>query len=128
MNNKALFTSTLTGTIVYFLLGWLFYGILFKDLYPSNAGESMLFIFLGCLFYALVFSLIYSRWAGVSTFKSGAVIGFILGTLYAISMSFFMVSSSGTLDTERFITEILIGMVTTGLMGGVIAWTIGKAK
>jgi hypothetical protein len=32
------------------------------------------------------------------------------------------------LDTERFITEILIGMVTTGLMGGVIAWTIGKAK
>jgi hypothetical protein len=91
-------------------------------------GESMLFIFLGCLFYALVFSLIYSRWAGVSTFKSGAVIGFILGTLYASSMSFFMASSSGTLDTERFITEILIGMVTTGLMGGVIAWTIGKAK
>ena len=39
MNNKALFTSTLTGTIVYFLLGWLFYGILFKDLYPSNAGN-----------------------------------------------------------------------------------------
>ena len=85
-------------------------------------------VFLGFLFYALVFSLIYARWAGASTFKSGVVIDFILGTLYAISISFFMAFSSATLDTERFIAEILIGMATTRLMGGVTARTIGKTK
>jgi len=36
MNNKPFLLSTLAGTIAYFLLGWLFYGILFKDLYPAE--------------------------------------------------------------------------------------------
>ena len=51
--NKSLIYSTITGTIVYFLLGWLFYGILFTDLYPANEEHSMLFVFFGCLFYVL---------------------------------------------------------------------------
>ncbi|MGB0280319.1 MAG: hypothetical protein ACPGAA_05985, partial [Flavobacteriaceae bacterium] len=91
--NKSIIYSTITGTIVYFLLGWLFYGILFTDLYPES--DSMLFIFLGCLFYVLIFSIVYARWASISTFKSGAKAGLILGLLYSLSMSFYMASSMG---------------------------------
>ncbi len=127
MNNKSFFLSTIAGTIVYFLLGWLFYGILFTDLYPANQEESMLFIFLGCLFYVLVFSVIYNRWANISTFKTGAIAGVILGLLYSLSMRFFMASSVG-LDTEGLITEAFIAVVSTGIMGGVVGLTIGKTK
>lgn len=124
--NKSIIYSTITGTIVYFLLGWLFYGILFTDLYPES--DSMLFIFLGCLFYVLIFSIVYARWASISTFKSGAMGGLLLGALYALSMNFFISSSYGQLDIERFITELFIAAVSTALMGGVVGLTIGKTK
>ena len=124
--NKSIIISTITGTIVYFLLGSLFYGILFPNLYPEP--ESMLFIALGSLFYTLVFAVIYTRWANISTFKTGAYAGFIIGLLYTLSMNFFMASSTGILDTERFITELIIGSVSTAIMGGVVGLTIGKTK
>lgn len=126
MNNKSIFVSTITGTIMYFLLGWLFYSILFTDLYPEP--DSMLFIFLGCLFYVLIFSLIYACWASISTFKCGAKLGLILGVLYAVSMNFFMSSSDGQLDVERFVTDLIIAAISSAIMGGVVGLTIGKMK
>lgn len=123
--NKSLIISTITGTIVYFLLGWLFYGILFTDLYPQP--DSMLFILLGALFYVLVFSVIYTRWANISTFKTGAVAGLVLGLLYSLSMTFYMAASGG-LDLERLVTEAFIGGISTALMGGAVGLTLGKTK
>ena len=125
--NKSIIYSTITGTIVYFLLGWLFYGILFTDLYPSNQEYSMQLVLLGSLFYVLVFSLIYARWAAISTFKSGAKVGLILGIVYAISMNSFYAASNG-LKIEHFLTDVLIATVSTAIMGGVVALTIGKTK
>lgn len=125
--NKSLIYSTITGTIVYFLLGWLFYGILFTDLYPANEEHSMLFVFFGCLFYVLVFSRIYTRWAAISTFKSGAKAGLILGLIFAISMNFFYAASNG-LNLEHFVTDVFIATVSTALTGGVIGLTIRKTK
>lgn len=124
--NKSLIISTITGTIVYFLLGWLFYGVLFTDLYP--APESMLFIVLGSLFYVLVFSYTYTRWANISTFKTGAIAGLILGLLLSFSMYFFMTASDGVLNLEHFVTEAFVSGVSTAIMGGVVGLTIGKAK
>ena len=63
MNTKSFLLSGIAGTIVCFLLGWLFYGTLFTDVYPQNDEECMLFIFLGCLFYAFTFALVFNRWA-----------------------------------------------------------------
>ena len=125
--NKSIIYSTITGTIVYFALGWLFYGILFTDLYPSNQEYSMQLVLLGSLFYVLVFSLIYARWASISTFKSGAKVGLILGIVYAISMNSFYAASNG-LNIEHFLTDVLIATVSTAIMGGVVALTIGKTK
>jgi FtsH-binding integral membrane protein len=126
MNIKSILLSTITGTIVYFALGWLFYGILFTDLYPEP--NSMLFIVLGSLFYVFEFALIYGRWASISTFKGGAKAGLILGILYALSMNFFMSSSSGHLDIESFVTGLVIAAVSTAIMGGVVGFTIGKTS
>jgi hypothetical protein len=125
MNIKSILLSTITGTIVYFALGWLFYGILFTDLYPES--NSMLFIVLGSLFYVFVFALIYGRWASISTFKSGAVAGLVIGLLYSLSMSFYM-AASGSLDVERLLTEAFINAVSAAIMGDVVGLTIGKTS
>jgi len=127
MNTKSFFLSGIAGTIVSFLLGFLFYGLLFTDIYPENPDESMLFIFLSCLFYAFTFALIFSRWAHISTFDSGAKAGFLIGLLWSLSMSFFMISSEGVLDSN-FALMIAIDAVSAAIMGGVIALVIGKTK
>ena len=127
MNTKSFFLSGIVGTIVCFLLGFLFYGLLFTDIYPESPNESMLFIFLGCLFYAFTFALIFSRWAHISTFDSGAKAGFLIGLLWSLSMSFFMISSEGVLDSN-FALMIAIDAVSAAIMGGVIALVIGKTK
>ena len=57
---KKLIFSGIAGAIVYFLLGWLVYGILFLDLVSEGESTSLLYIFLGCLFYAFIMRL-FSR-------------------------------------------------------------------
>jgi hypothetical protein len=125
MNTKSFILSGIAGTIVSFLLGFLFYGYLFTDLYPDES--CMLFILLGCLFYAFTFALIYIRWANISTFNSGAKAGFLIGLLWTLSMNFFMYSSESNLDSN-FLLLVAIDAVSAAIMGGVIALVIGKLK
>ncbi|CAI8179213.1 MAG: Uncharacterised protein [Formosa sp. Hel1_33_131] len=127
MNTKSFLMSGIAGTFVCFLLGWLFYGILFPDVYPQNDEECMLFIFLGCLFYAFTFALIFNRWAQISTFSSGIKAGFLLGLLWSLSMSFFMYASKESIDSN-FLILIAIDAVSAAIMGGIIALVIGKTK
>ena len=127
MNTKSFLLSGIAGTIVCFLLGWLFYGTLFTDVYPQNDEECMLFIFLGCLFYAFAFALIYNRWANISTFNSGAKAGFLIGLLWTLSMNFFMYSSGTSLDSN-FLLLVAIDAVSATIMGGVIGLVITKTK
>ncbi|MEE3036983.1 MAG: hypothetical protein VX344_00965 [Bacteroidota bacterium] len=127
--NKSFLLSALTGTITYFLLGWLFYGILFPDLYLpyEQCQTSLVFIFLGGLFYVSIFSLVYTRWATISTFGTGALTGLVLGFLYSVSMNFYMFSSK-TLDIEHFITDVFAATISAAVMGGVAGLTIGKSS
>ena len=127
MNTKSFLLSGITGTIVSFLLGFLFYGHLFTDLYPDDLESCMLFILLGCLFYAFTFALIFNRWANISTFKSGAKAGFLIGLLWTLSMNFFMYSSGSSLDSN-FLLLVAIDAVSATIMGGVMALVIGKIK
>ena len=127
MNTKSFLLSGIAGTIVCFLLGWLFYGTLFSDVYPQNDEECMLFIFLGCLFYAFTFALVFNRWAQISTFSSGVKAGFLIGLLWSLSMNFFMYATKESIDSN-FLILIAIDAVSAAIMGGVIAVVIGKTK
>ncbi|MDG1315123.1 MAG: hypothetical protein P8P29_06340 [Flavobacteriaceae bacterium] len=127
MNTKSFILSGIVGTLVSFLLGFLFYGLLFTDIHPDDAEQCMVFISLGCLFYAFTFALIYNRWANISTFKTGAEAGFLIGLLWSLSMNFFIYSSGSSLDSN-FLLLVAIDAVSATIMGGLIALVIGKVK
>jgi len=124
--NKSLLYSGVVGTIVYYLLGWLVYGIIFPDL--AGGEENPLFILLGCLFYAFIFAVLLSRWTNISKFSSGFKAGLILGILYAMSYYFFKISAGGHFDILPFLKEIIIGGLMTGVAAGAIAFVIGKTS
>lgn len=122
---KKIILSSLVGTLVYYLLGWIVYGLL--EISESSGNESMVFIFLGCLFYALVFAVIFARWAHISTLKLGFIAGLILGLLYTLSWQFF-VTSDGGFDLVPFVKEVLIGTLITAIMASAIAYVSGKIE
>jgi len=129
MNVKSFVSSGITGFVVYFLMGWLCYGILFTEIYPKEEenANTLAFIALGCLFYAFLYAFIFTKWAGIRTFSTGLKTGFVIGLLYAIGMNFFMYSAQ-EFHANHFIIGILIDSFSTAIMGGFIGFVHGKTS
>ena len=123
MNTKSFLLSGIVGAIVYFLLGWLFYGVLFTELHEHDPEPCMWMIALGCLFMALLIALIFNRWANISTFSTGLKAGFVIGLLYSLSMCFFWFSSK-CISTDFFIT-VAIETISLAIVGGAIGAASG---
>lgn len=127
MDFKKFLLAGLAGTIVYFLLGWLFYGILFTDIYPSNPDEQHLhMVFLGCLVHAFFISYIFNQWAGITNWMSGAQAAALIGFMTALSMNFFMYSNKA-FDFTPFALDVAITTVMSAITGAVIAMVSEKA-
>ncbi|MDP2176672.1 MAG: DUF1761 domain-containing protein [Bacteroidota bacterium] len=126
MNTKKIFISGLTGTIVYFLLGWLFYGILFTDIYPSNGEQNLVFVFLGCMIFAFLLAYVIVHLANINSLMGGLKTGLIIGFLNGLSMNFFMFSTQ-ELNTTNFIYDVAINAVIGALTGASIGF-VNKSK
>ena len=123
---KNLLFSGIAGTNVYFLLGWLVYGILFPDLVCEGESTSLLYIFLGCLFYAFIYAVIFTRWANITNFKTGFNAGLILGLLYALSWHFFM--QHGEIEVLYYAKAIIISSLINGYLAGTITFVNEKVS
>ena len=58
MKTKTFVISGLVGGVVDWLLGWLFYGIIFADTFPQpeEGTDAMLYITLGCFSFGCGFT------------------------------------------------------------------------
>ncbi|KIA86437.1 hypothetical protein [Flavobacterium sp. AED] len=128
MNVKNFLVSGIVGGIINFLLGWMLYGIIFKDAFPSNGNENMLFIFLGCLTFGLLTAYIFTKWAGISNWITGFGAGAIIGLFMALYMDLFANSMKPTADINFQIMalDIVITIVMSAFTGAVIALVNGK--
>ncbi|MDI1306852.1 MAG: hypothetical protein PSX42_18645 [bacterium] len=128
MNVKNFLVSGIVGGIINFLLGWMLYGIIFKDAFPSNGNENMLFIFLGCLTFGLLTAYIFTKWAGISNWITGFGAGAIIGLFMALYMDLFANSMKPTADINFQIMalDIVITIVISAFTGAVIALVNGK--
>ena len=123
MNTKSFILSGIAGTVVSFLLGFLFYGFVFTDLHPDGSEPCMLFIFLGCLFYAFLIAYVFCKLAQLTSFKTGFTAGLVMGILYAMVWYFFM---NWEFKPMAIIEEIIIGGLMTAVLGGAVAYVNGK--
>ncbi len=135
MNTKVLLAA-LAGAVTSFLSGWAIWGIALRSFMESNTseacagcsrGEEMLMwaIFVGCFAWALLLALLFSRWAGITTFKAGAMAGVWIGFLISLGMDFFMYGGSNMWTLNAAIVDILANAVQGALVGGVVGWVLG---
>lgn len=130
MKTKNFLVAGIVGGIVDFLLGWLFYGIIFKDTFPQpeESSQTMLFIFLGCLTFGLFVSYIYNQWAQISTFATGAKAGLIIGLFLGLFYNFFNLAMRPEFTYELAALDVVISIVMVAIIGGVIGFVNSKLE
>ena len=128
MKTKNFLVAGIVGGIVDFLLGWIFYGILFKDSFPQpeESSNTMLMIFLGCLTFGLFLAYIFIQWAKISTFAAGAKAGAIVGLFVGLFFNFFNMAMSSDATFQMFALDVAISVVMGSIIGAVIAFVNGK--
>jgi phosphate/sulfate permease len=127
MNVKNFLVSGVVGGIVNFLLGWVFYGMLFKDIYPEGENMNLLFTFLGCLTSGLFIAYIFTKWAGITNSVTGIKAGAVIGFFTSLSMNLFMYSNR-TVNYQNMALDVIITIVISAFMGAAIAFVNGKMK
>lgn len=128
MNAKNFLVSGIVGGITDFFLGWVFYGMLFKDYFPSDENMNMLLIFLGCMTLGLFIAFIYTRWAHITQAMTGLKSGAIIGLFLALYYDFFdnAMKATADIDCQLIGLDILITIVMTSIVGAAIAFVNGK--
>lgn len=119
MNVKNFVLAGIAGGITDFLLGWLLYGMLFRD-YFGGGEPNLGLIAGGCLFFGFLMSYIFVGLAGIASFAGGMKAGAVIGLLLAIMNNFFMRSMDNPVNWEQFAVDVVIGIIMGAIVGGVV--------
>ena len=134
MNSKNYFLAGILGGIVYFLLGWLVYGMLLMDYMEENAGlalgvnrvDMLLWsIGLGSLLYGFFLSYIFSCLGQIKTAAAGAKSGAWVGFFVAGAIDFTKYGTTNITTLNAVAVDILAATVMASITGAVVAWVLG---
>ena len=128
MKTKNFLVSGIAGGIVDFLLGWLLYGMLFKDTFPpmEEHSNTYIMIFLGCITFGLFLAYIFTKWAQISTAASGAKAGAVIGFFIGLFYHFFDMAGDASASMQIAALDIVIGIVMAAIVGAVVGLVNGK--
>jgi len=138
MNTNKFLVGGIIGGIVFFLLGYLIYGMLLMDFMSSNAGtatgvmktESEMVwwaLIAGNLFSGLALSYVLNK-AGVNSASAGAITGAVFGLLICAAFDLTMFGTSNIYSMNGMLVDICASTVMSAIVGGVIGWYLGMGK
>ena len=127
MNVKKILVSGAVGGIINFLLGWVFYGILFKEIYPEGENMNLIFTFLGCLTYGLLIAYVFIKWAGITNPFTGIKAGAVIGFFTSLSMNLYMYANK-PVNYQNMALDVIITIAISAVMGAAIAFVNDKMK
>lgn len=139
MNTNKVLLAALVGGVVYFLLGWVVYGMLLMDTYKSFAGSAtgvnkgdtdmvLWAIFVGNVIWALLFAVIFDRWAKISTLQAGAVAGAWMSFLFSLSFNLLSYGTTNIMTFTGVLVDPIVSAVMGAIVGGIIGWVLGYGK
>jgi len=136
MNMKIL-RGTLFGGIVYFLIGWLVYGILLMDFFSANMNQCAARPAADMLWWAIIVSnfsaalllTLILKWSGAKGILDGLRTGALFGFLFALTID--LSSWSMTTMYSKFgvlVADVAVSTVVLGILGMAIVLLWGKEK
>ena len=137
MDSKKFVIGTLVGGICFFLLGYLFYGVVMNgflmkhSVAPAGSMRGMSDILwwsliLGNLAGGALLTWIFLKLGNVRSFGSGFSTGASVGFFMALSVDLIRYATEVTSDLTGTFTDVGIVTVMYGIVGGIIGVVLGK--
>lgn len=137
MNARKIVIGGIVGGIVFFLLGWLIYGVILAGYLGTAFNQSVMRPMDQMIWWSLIlsnlgwgFTLAFVfNWSNTTDWKAGALKGAIFGflTTFSIDLGYYAMSTM-YLKTGAICVDILATVVMVAIGGGIIAWVIGRSQ
>ncbi|MFM9837293.1 MAG: DUF1761 family protein [Cyclobacteriaceae bacterium] len=137
MDAKKRIMATLAGFIVYFMLGFLLYGILLSDFMGANTGSATgvmrtdddmqwWALIVGNVVQAYLLVYIFGNWANITTFGGGLKAGAIIGFIISLGFGLNMYGTTNISNLTATLVDPIVMTVMMGATGGAIGWVLGR--
>ena len=136
MNIKKLFIGGITGGVLFFLLGWVIYGMLLMDFMNSHTGVAgnisrpepdFLYLIIGNLAMGFLMAYIFIK-ANISSLGSGLVTGGVIGLLMAVGYDCTVYATTTIASKTGMAADVIAFTVMSAITGAVVGAVLGMGK
>ena len=129
MNVKNFIVGGIVGGIIDWLLGFVFYGKLFKDTFPMDEGSmNMCMITCGCFAVGFFISYLFNGLTSISGASAGLKAGAIIGLFQGLIGGFFGNEAIIAPDYKVLAIGVVISIVMVAAVGAAVAMVNEKMK
>lgn len=136
MNTKNLIIGGLVGGVLFFLLGWLFYGTLLAQYFTDHPGtatnvarpiEEMVWwsLILGNILLGFLFAYLFVR-IGIATVTNGLITGAIIGFLMCLAIDLTIYGTTNIMSKRAMAADIAAFTVMSAIVGAVLGGLYNK--
>jgi len=136
MNIKKLLMGGIAGGVVFFLLGWVIYGMLLMDIMNANPGTAgnigknppdFLYLIIGNLAMGFLMTYIFIR-ANVNSLGAGFITAAIVGLLMGVGYDCTAYATSTVISKKGMAVDVAAFTVMSAITGAVVGAILGMGK
>ena len=137
MKTSKILLGGLAGSVAFFTLGWLIYGVLLRDYMMNNQNQCamkpmedmvMWAMILSNLAGGFLFSIVFS-WSNTTSLLAGVKVGGVIGLLFGISVDLGMYAMSNMfLSFSAVCVDICVYTFMAAVVGAIVALVMGLSK
>lgn len=136
MKATSIIAATISGAVVLFLLGYLFYVVILENVDLTIRSVAQIerdpiyfpAIVLMELVYAFLMVFIFSKWAGIKNFTSGLKAGAVIGLIIGLAVGLEYYGTTYFLSVKGVLLNALTFAIRFAVAGGVIAYILGRKE
>jgi hypothetical protein len=137
MKTNKILLGGIVGSVLFFLLGWVIYGILLKDFMAANYNQSVYRPMEDTIWWAMIVSNLgwgfmvsfVLNWANVTKALPGAKLAAIIGFLLAVSIDLgYYAMTTMISNLTAVLVDIIVYIIMSAIIGATVGWVIGLGK
>ena len=131
MDTKKFLLASLAGGILFFVSGYLAYGVLLREFMVAadmNMKETpdMGILILSQLIFGVFLTMVLRRWEGAETLAQGAKVGAVLLLLMALGYNLVQLATTNAVIEAVVPVRAVVSTVQGALAGGAISAVLGR--
>ncbi len=133
IDRKKFALATFAGGIVFFVSGFVFYGLLLQDFMVAAYADGALketpewgILILADLIFGAFLTMVLRRWPDAGTVAEGAKAGAVLTLLLGLGFSLVTYATTNTIGAAVIPVEVVVSAIRGALAGGAIGAVLGR--